>query len=303
MASWTPSPATQNTFRELTQGVRTTLDSVTADPYLEAQLLLSFSIEEPRSTVLAWPERQASPAEASRFHGLIARRARGEPLAYLLGQREFWSLPLKVSPDTLIPRPDTECLVERALAVLPADARGSVVDLGTGSGAIALALAAERPELSIVAVDQCPRALAVARENAFRLGLGVQFLESDWFTELAGQRFSMIVANPPYVATNDPHLHQGDIRFEPRAALDGGPDGLSALRVIIATAAAHLIDQGALLLEHGFDQGEAVLELLHASGFQNCLDHTDLGQRPRVAEARWPGPVANPPSTRGHTGS
>jgi release factor glutamine methyltransferase len=237
---------------------------------------------------MAWPERLVSAAHSRRFSELIQRRARGEPVAYLLGRREFWSLQLTVSPATLIPRPDTECLVDAAVSLLPPDATGPVLDLGTGSGAIALALATERPGLPIVAVERCNEALAVARANGARADVSVEFLQSDWFSELAGRQFAMIVSNPPYVASDDPHLHTGDLRFEPLAALDGGPDGLAALRAIIAAAPQYLLPGGMLLLEHGFDQGAAVINLLEQRGFQDCLDHTDLGGQPRVARARWP---------------
>jgi len=268
------------------------LMGVSEQPRLDVELLLSFAAEQPRSALIAWPEKRLTATQNNCFRELIRRRAAGEPVAYLLGRREFWSLSLAVSPATLIPRPDTECLVENALALLPADTTGPVLDLGTGSGAIALALAAERPGLKITAVDQCDQALAIARANSAHADLAVEFLRSNWFSELAGRRFAMIVANPPYVASNDPHMQQGDLRFEPPAALDGGPDGLAALRAIIAAAPGYLIPDGKLLLEHGFDQGPAVMSLLRATGFQDCVDHTDLSGHPRVAQARWPAPAS-----------
>ena len=217
---------------------------------------------------------------------LIARRQRGEPLAYLTGRREFWSLELAVSPATLIPRPETELLVERALAHIPADAAWSIADLGTGSGAIALAIAHERPRCRIIATDFSPAALTIARANADAHGLGVDFRGGDWLTPLAGESLDMVVSNPPYVRENDPHLTRGDARFEPRAALAAGGDGLEAIRRIVADARRHLRPSGYLLLEHGYDQAGQVRGLLRDSGYHVIVLHRDLAGIERVIECR-----------------
>ncbi|HET7921356.1 MAG TPA: peptide chain release factor N(5)-glutamine methyltransferase, partial [Gammaproteobacteria bacterium] len=217
------------------------------------------------------------------FEQLVAARCVGQPLAYLTGMREFWSLPLKLTRDTLVPRPETELLVQAALTCVPADAAWRLADLGTGSGAIALALASERLLCRVTATDASTRALDVARENAARLGLGnVEFRRGDWYAALPATRYHLIASNPPYVRAADPHLQQGDLRFEPWRALAGGADGMQALRQIIAGAPAWLVAGGWLLLEHGFDQAEAVRELLAAQGFSEISSRQDLSGHVRV---------------------
>ncbi|RMG28260.1 MAG: peptide chain release factor N(5)-glutamine methyltransferase [Gammaproteobacteria bacterium] len=256
---------------------------------LEAELLLAHVLQRPRSHVLAWPEAVLDGEAAARFERLVERRAAGVPMAYLLGEREFWSLRLEVTPDTLIPRPETELLVERALVHLPADHDLRVVDAGTGSGAIALALAHERPRAFVLGVDRCPRALAVAARNRDRLGLvNARFLQGDWLTALRPECLDLVAANPPYVAARDPHLTQGDPAWEPRSALVAGDDGLAALRRLLPQAAACLRPGGWLLVEHGWDQAAAVAELLHRAGLGCVRLHHDLAGRPRVTEARRP---------------
>ncbi len=226
----------------------------------------------------------AVPADAgARFAALLARRARGEPLAYILGHVGFWTLDLDVTPDTLIPRPETELLVEAALARLPEGTALRVADLGTGSGAIALALASERPQARVLATDASAAALDVARRNAARNDVGnVAFRQGDWLAPLAGERFDLIVSNPPYIALDDPHLARGDLRFEPGTALASGVDGLDALRTLARDAPAHLAPGGWLLLEHGFDQGAPVRALLHDAGFHRIETLRDLEGRERV---------------------
>jgi release factor glutamine methyltransferase len=250
---------------------------------LDAELLLSHALEQPRSYLYAWPEQEVAARRCDVFTQLLDARRDGQPVAYLLGEREFWSLPLRVSEHTLIPRPETETLVEWALELdLPATAR--VSDWGTGSGAVALALASERVAWQLLATDISADALAVARDNAHQLKLeNVEFLQSDWEAGLAGLSFDLIVSNPPYVAEADPHLQQGDARFEPRSALRSGPDGLDALRCIIAAAPDHLNAGGWLLLEHGFDQAAAVRELLLAAGFSATGCRPDLAGLDRVS--------------------
>lgn len=257
-------------------------------PRLDAELLLTHVLDRPRSHLYAWPERRL-PAECIvRFEQLIERRQRGEPIAYLIGRREFWSLELEVTPDTLIPRPETELLVELALARLPGDAAVEVADLGTGSGAIALAIARERPLARIVATDDNPATLAVAERNARRAGLdNVVFARGDWCTALPDRRFDLIMSNPPYIAADSDDPQRDDLRFEPRDALIAGADGLDALRTLIDQAPAHLVAAGWLLLEHGFDQGEAVAALLSARGFAEVSTHSDPAGHDRVGMGRW----------------
>lgn len=245
----------------------------------EARLLLAAATGFSEASVLAHPEREL-PAEAeARFRELAARRARGEPIAYLLGEKEFYGLTLAVNPAVLIPRPETELLVERALARGPA----SVLDLGTGSGAIALAIKRHLPAARVVAVERSAAALAVARRNALKLGLEVDFRHGLWFEPVAGERFDLVVSNPPYVAMGDAHLSQGDLRFEPQSALVAGPDGLAAIREIVAGAAAHLNPGGWLLLEHGMGQDAEVRRLLCEQGLEEVRTWPDLAGIARVS--------------------
>ncbi|MBL8377557.1 MAG: peptide chain release factor N(5)-glutamine methyltransferase [Burkholderiales bacterium] len=254
----------------------------------EARLLLSRSSELPEAILAAFPEREVLPEAASRFRALAARRAAGEPVAYLLGEREFFGRPFKVTPAVLIPRPETELVVERALATVAGRTDVSVADLGTGSGAIAVTLACELPQAQITAVDRCADALEVARANALALApQRVDFRQGSWYAPLQGRRFTFIVSNPPYIAKADPHPSQGDLRFEPRTALIGGDDGLACLREIIHGAAHHLQDSGQLILEHGYDQGDAVRRLMESAGFCAIATHRDLAGLERVTEARF----------------
>lgn len=252
-------------------------------PAGEARLLLAHVIRQPVVWLLTH-DAQELPAEARKaFQTLAARRAAGEPIAYLLGRREFYGRDFIISPAVLIPRPETELLVEISLEKVGAGATATILDLGTGSGCIALTLALERPQARVTAVDASPAALAVAQENAQRLGARVRILRSDWFMALAGERFDVIVGNPPYIAAADPHLGQGDLRHEPRSALASGDDGLEALAHIIATAPAHLNAGGSLWLEHGYDQAAAVRALLAAAGFTAIEQHCDLAGIVRVS--------------------
>lgn len=256
---------------------------------LDAELLLAQVLGQTRSYLCAWPERVLSGTQAQEFDALVARRAAGEPVAHIVGHREFWSLDIEVTPATLIPRPDTELLVELALARIPADAAWRILDLGTGSGAIALALAHERPRCRIDAGDVSAAALAVATSNAQRQGVtNVRLRCGNWFQPFADQRFDIIVSNPPYIRDDNPHLHQGDVRFDPRSALLAGIDGLRDLRVIIDGAPAHLQSGGWLLVEHGYDQQIAVAEMFARAGFTAIDTARDLGGRPRVSCGRWP---------------
>ena len=255
----------------------------------EANLLVAHALGLPAVALYAHPERTISAWEAERIRDLVARRAAGEPVAHLLGAREFYGLHLHITPDVLIPRPETELLVDLALERLAPGKPTRVLDLGTGSGAIAIAIAHARPEARVVAVDRSEAALAVARGNAERHGLSnLAFLHGEWFGPVAGQSFELIVSNPPYVAEADPHLQRGDVRHEPLAALAAGPEGLDDLRTIIAAAPAHLDEGGWLLVEHGADQQSAVLGLLADRGFAECLGHSDLAGLPRAVSARRP---------------
>lgn len=257
-------------------------------PRLDAEILLCHLLEKPRSYLYTWPDRVLSYDQLSAYRTLIQRRETGEPVAHITGQREFWSLMLKVTVDTLIPRPETELLVEKALQRLP-DAPCSLADLGTGTGAIALALASERPDCRVTAVDRSEAALAVARENAGQHGLRVEFLQGSWFEPLAGRRFDLIVSNPPYVCEEDRHLQQGDVRYEPRTALSAGADGLDDIRRIVAAAPEHLHPGGWLLLEHGYDQGHAVRALLNDRGYTGLETFCDLAGKERVTIGQWSG--------------
>lgn len=251
----------------------------------EAELLLLHVLQRPRSWLFAHAGDPLEMDVQTSYQKLLSRREAGEPVAYLVGHRGFWTLDLEVTSATLIPRPETELLVEVALARIPEDAEVRVADLGTGSGAIALAIARERPRAHVLATDASAAALEVARANAQALRLtNVEFAQGDWCAALGGRRdFDLIVSNPPYIAEEDPHLHEGDLRFEPRAALASGADGLDAIRTIMRDARAHLHKGGWLLLEHGFEQGAAVRGLLQQSGYREVFTARDLEGRDRVS--------------------
>jgi release factor glutamine methyltransferase len=270
--------ASPRTFAALGAAARAALAAVSDTPALEADLLLAAVARVPRSTVLAHPERVLPADDAGRFAALVARRAQGTPLAYLLGRRDFFSLTLGVDENVLVPRAETELLVEQALEAARHIEMPRVLDLGTGSGALALAIAATRPAWRVTAVDKSRRALDVARANGAGLGLRVEWLESDWFASLGGRRFDVIVCNPPYVATHD---YAGALCFEPRLALDGGADGFDAIRVVLGGAAAHLEPGGRLLLEHGADQRSGLLALAATYGLEAISVHSDLAGRAR----------------------
>lgn len=252
----------------------------------EARLLLAAASGIPEAGLVAHPERALDESTRSRFEAWTARRKQGEPIAYLIGWREFYGLALAVTPAVLIPRHESELLVERALERVSAKGPCRVLDLGTGSGALALAIKSECPPARLVAVDASGPALEVARGNAHRLGLDIDWREGHWFSAVPGERFEVIVSNPPYVALGDPHLAQGDLRFEPAAALIGGADGLAAIRDIVRDAPAHLSPGGWLFLEHGYDQAGAVRGLLQAADFDEITAWPDLAGHPRVSGGR-----------------
>lgn len=252
----------------------------------EARLLLAAAAQLPEARIVAHPERPVEAAVHARFEDWAARRRAGEPIAYLTGRREFYGLSLVVTPAVLIPRHESELLVERALAVLPTQRRCRVLDLGTGSGALALAIKHARPAAQLVGSDASRAALEVARGNAARLGLQVDWRHGEWFAAVAGERFDVIVSNPPYVAEGDPHLVQGDLRFEPREALVGGADGLDAIRRIATGVGEQLRPGGWVFLEHGFDQAEAVRKCLNAAGLLAVETWCDLAGHARVSGGR-----------------
>lgn len=255
---------------------------------LDAELLLAAALGKPRSYLRTWPEREPSAEQQALFSAMLVRRRAGEPVAYILGQQGFWSLDLEVAPHTLIPRPDTELLVETSLELLPATPLRAL-DLGTGTGAIALALASERGGWRVTGVDRVEEAVALAERNCQRLKLdNAEFRLSQWFSALAGERYGLIVSNPPYIAADDRHLGEGDVRFEPASALVSGADGLDDIRLIITQAPAHLEAAGWLLLEHGYDQAEAVRALLAAAGFAAVESRRDLGGHERISLGQWP---------------
>ena len=270
------------------QRLRATPAGPDATAQLDAELLLARALNASRARLRSHPEEVPPPDATRRYLELIERRAAGEPIAYILGRKDFWTLELEVTPAVLIPRPETELLIERALA-LQLHAHARIADLGTGSGAIALALASARPGWQVTATDLSAEALAVARVNALALGLErVQLIEGDWLECLSGSTFDLLLSNPPYVAADDAALEQPELGHEPRLALVAAEEGLAALRRIILTAPAHLLPGGWLLLEHGATQAAAVAGELVARGFGQVRSHRDLAGRERMTEGQWP---------------
>lgn len=261
--------------------------SESESPKRDAEILLEHVTGKSRTYLLAFGETLLTAEQEAQLAALLARRKTGEPVAHLVGEREFWSLPLYVSAATLIPRPDTECLVEQALARLPT-AACSILDLGTGTGAIALALATERPDCTVTAVDVMPDAVTLAQRNVERLGLGnVTVLQSSWFTALEHRLFALIVSNPPYIDEHDPHLAQGDVRFEPLTALVAANEGLADLDHIVTTSRQHLLPGGWLLVEHGWTQGNAVRALFTNAGYREVATCRDYGGNERLTLGQW----------------
>jgi release factor glutamine methyltransferase len=252
---------------------------------LENRILLQHALGMTRVALITQSDRALTQEEAQRLSALVRRRLDGEPIAYIVGRREFFGLPFKVSPAVLIPRPDTELIVELAIERLAP--QGRLLDMGTGSGAIAVSVAHARPQAQVTALDVSPDALEVARENAAANGAQVRFLQSDWFAALGDERFDVVASNPPYIASGDEHLAQGDLRFEPVGALTDHADGLSALRIIIAGAREHLVAGGWLLMEHGYDQAAQVRELLAAAGYADVQSWRDLAGIERVSGGRF----------------
>lgn len=277
-----------STIKQALKTAQGQLSSTVDSAHLEAEILLASLLERDRTWLHTWPEHILTSEQEATYQQLISRRTQGEPIAHITGTRDFWDMTLSVTKDTLIPRPETERLVELALERIPEDVHWQIADLGTGSGAIALAIARERPRCSVLATDLSPKALAVARDNAQHFGVSnIRFQNSHWFDALSDRHFEMIVSNPPYVHPHDPHLRQGDLRFEPDSALRSSPDGLEDIRHIASAARTHLAPFGWLLLEHGYDQGPAVQSLLTACGYQDVSLYQDLGMNDRVSLGKW----------------
>jgi len=255
-------------------------DSIQAD----VEILLCHTLECNRTYLHTWPEKNINDSQTQQFNDLLQRRIKGEPIAHITSSRSFWEFDLKVTSDTLIPRPETECLVEQALEKIPTDSRNNILDLGTGTGAIALALAYERPLSEVTAVEQSAASLKIARLNQISLKLdNLTLLKGNWFVPVEKQVFDIIVSNPPYIEENDPHLLQGDVRFEPLSALTAGADGLNDIRHIIHHAHGFLSPHGWLMLEHGYNQAEQVRTLLEQNNFKNIQQFNDLANQPRIS--------------------
>lgn len=263
------------------------LEQGSLSPQIDAAVLLCHVLDKPSSYLYTWPEKCLSDDEMAAYQAVVDRRKEGEPVAYIIGYRDFWSLRLRVEPCTLIPRPDTECLVEFALARLP-QGTGVLLDLGTGTGAIALAVAKERPDIEVIGVDLRPEAVALAQRNGLENGIAnARFIQSSWFEGLLGQTFSMIVSNPPYIDSADPHLLQGDVRFEPQAALVAGDHGLADIRHICQQSIHYLDDKGWLLIEHGYRQASVVRRMFSDMGLREVETLKDYSGHDRVTLGRF----------------
>lgn len=282
-------PTVHTTLQAQLNAARQALANHSDSAALDAEVLLCHVLNKPRTYLRTWPEQTLTPTQLNVFHELIQQRRSGKPIAYLTGKREFWSREFTVTPDVLIPRPDTECLIELSLMLIPSDSACNIADLGTGSGIIAITLAAERPHTQVLACDLSPTALAVARSNAAQHQLNnVRFYQSNWFAELPKQPFRLIVSNPPYIAEDDPHLQQGDVRFEPGSALIAAERGLSDIKTIAEQARSWLEPDGHLLIEHGYDQEEAVQAIFKGLGYVNVETYRDLSGQPRVSYGQLP---------------
>ena len=272
------------TIKSLLINSTTSLAELSDSAQLDCELILCSVLKKPRTYLHSWSDKMLSEKYVTHFTTLLNRRIKGEPIAHILGERGFWSLDLKVTVDTLIPRPDTERLVELALDIIPNNASYNILDLGTGTGAIARSIATEKANCFITATDKSLAALKVAQENAIKNEItNIEFIQSDWFDSLEKKSFDLIVSNPPYIKENDPHLQQGDVRFEPLSALTSGKDGLDDIRSIINKSKIFLAANAALLIEHGYDQANEVSELLLQAGFRDVENFTDIGNNPRVS--------------------
>jgi len=259
------------------------LQAISDSALLDTEILLSLALGTSRSYLRAWPERTLQSAQYQKFLALLQERQKGTPIAYITGTREFWSREFIVTPDVLIPRPDTELLIELSLNLIATDQTAKIIDLGTGSGVIAITLAAERPHAQVCASDNSPAALRIAERNAGKYGIpNIRFYLSDWFTSIPTGQYNLIVSNPPYIARNDSHLHEGDLRFEPTSALCAAEQGLGAIRCIADEARRYLKPGGHFLIEHGYNQQQAVNAIFTGFNYKNVNTHTDLSGQPRV---------------------
>lgn len=256
--------------------------------WLDAEVILCHILGKPRTHLRAWPEKQLTKPQYNRFIALLKQRQQGVPIAYIIGTREFWSRNFSVDSNVLIPRPETELLLELSLNKIIDKAQAQVIDLGTGAGIIAITLAAERPDLKVFATDISHKALKKARENAAMQQIkNIHFIQSDWFNAIASTKFDLVISNPPYIASDDPHLSQGDLRFEPNTALIAADQGLQAIKTLCHQAYHYLKPDGTLLIEHGFNQQTAVQAIFAGLKYQNITTHTDLSANPRVVTGQW----------------
>lgn len=264
------------------------LAAISETPFLDAEVLLSHCLDKPRSFLRAWPEHRPTDPQTQSFLELLARRRQGQPIAYLIGKREFWSREFQVSSAVLIPRPDSELLIELALERIAPAKPCKMIDLGTGSGILALTLAAERPLAEVIASDLSLAALHLAQHNAERLGVAnVRFIQSNWFDAIDADDFELILSNPPYIAADDPHLQQGDLRFEPTSALISDDNGLADIDRLVEQARHHLKPDGHILVEHGYNQAPAVQAIFAGHGYRHIVNHRDLAGNPRATSAIW----------------
>ena len=274
----------QTTLSTATELLTSSSDSA----LLDAEVLLCHVLDKPRSHLRAWPEKELKTQQYKQYLQLLDQRQQGRPIAYITGKKEFWSRDFKVSPDVLIPRPDTELLIELSLKQISNKPKARLIDLGTGSGAIAITLAAERPDTTVIATDLSNKALKIAKQNAATHQIkNIQFIQSNWFDEIAQSEFDLVISNPPYIAHKDPHLSQGDVRFEPDSALIAKDQGLEDITNISHTAHNYLKPGGTLLVEHGYNQQIAVREIFNSFAYTNITTHTDLSGNPRVTTGLW----------------
>ncbi|MCF6202381.1 MAG: peptide chain release factor N(5)-glutamine methyltransferase [Methylococcaceae bacterium] len=274
----------QTALSTATKLLKKTSDSAS----LDTEVLLCHVLNKSRSHLRAWPEKKLQEKDKQQFLQLIKQRQQGLPIAYIIGSREFWSRDFKVNNQVLIPRPDTELLIELSLRILADAQKTSLLDLGTGSGIVGITLAAERPNIDVIATDLSVQALTIAKENAATHQIkNIHFIQSNWFAQIPGLNFDLIVSNPPYIANNDPHLSQGDIRFEPKSALTSDEQGLSDIKKISAQAHNFLTHNGTLAIEHGFDQQKAVQTIFKSFNYHNIKTHSDLSGNPRVTTGQW----------------
>jgi len=276
------------TISQALRDARHSLQATSPSPAVDASILLCHVLDCSPSHLIAWPDNQLSPHQATQFKEILQQRIEGKPVAYITGEKEFWSLSLKVTSDVLIPRPETETLVEFVLEKFSGSPALTVADLGTGSGAIACALAVERPAWNIIATDSSREALDIARHNASAHQLeNIRFVHGQWLEPLADLDFDLIISNPPYVAIDDPHLAQGDVRFEPEAALASGKQGMDAITHLALQAGQHLKAGGWLIVEHGYDQQQLVYDCFQQGGFEDIVQLSDLAGQPRVTTGRY----------------